>query len=93
MQDDPEQSLAFIEKAREIEADEERPPADELIKARKHSLAKARSQIEAPGGSDIADFLQYNVYRTTSTMSACGFPSEKLAGQSSVRLHLLSAGT
>ncbi|MEK9280963.1 MULTISPECIES: hypothetical protein [unclassified Bradyrhizobium] len=32
MQDDPEQSRAFIEKAREIEADEERSAADELIK-------------------------------------------------------------
>ncbi|RXG89099.1 hypothetical protein [Bradyrhizobium zhanjiangense] len=67
MQDDPEQSLAFIEKAREIEADEERPPADELINAREHALSQSSlpNQIEAPGGSDIADFLQYNVYWTT----------------------------
>ncbi|WP_018322340.1 hypothetical protein [Bradyrhizobium sp. WSM2793] len=32
MQDDPEQSRAFVEKAREIEADEVRSGADELMK-------------------------------------------------------------
>jgi hypothetical protein len=31
--DDPEQSRAFIKKAREIEADEDRSAADELLKA------------------------------------------------------------
>jgi hypothetical protein len=30
--DDPEQSRAFIKKAREIEADEEKSAADELLK-------------------------------------------------------------
>jgi hypothetical protein len=30
--DDPEQSKAFIEKAREIEADEDKSAADELMK-------------------------------------------------------------
>ena len=38
--DDPEQSKAFIEKAREIEADEEHSAADELMKR----MAKTKPQ-------------------------------------------------
>jgi hypothetical protein len=38
--DDPEQSKAFIEKAREIEADEKRSAADELMER----LAKTKPQ-------------------------------------------------
>ncbi|WP_271585725.1 hypothetical protein [Bradyrhizobium sp. CCBAU 53415] len=40
MQDDPEQSRAFIEKAPEIEGDEERSAGDELMKR----LAKTHKQ-------------------------------------------------
>ncbi|MVT65749.1 hypothetical protein GPL21_11585 [Bradyrhizobium pachyrhizi] len=43
--DDPEQSKAFIEKAREIDADEEHSPADELMKR----LASKKPQPHKPG--------------------------------------------
>jgi hypothetical protein len=41
--DDPEQSKAFIEKAREIEADEKRSAADKLMER----LAKMKPQPKA----------------------------------------------
>jgi hypothetical protein len=41
--DDPEQSKAFIEKAREIEADEKRSAADKLMER----LAKTRPEPRA----------------------------------------------
>jgi hypothetical protein len=43
-QDDPEQSKAFIEKAREIEADEKRSAADKLMER----LAKTKPEPRKP---------------------------------------------
>jgi hypothetical protein len=43
-QDNPEQSKAFIEKAREIEADEERSAADKLMER----LAKTKPEPRKP---------------------------------------------
>jgi hypothetical protein len=44
-QDDPEQSKAFIEKAKEIGADEKRSAADKLMER----LAKTKPEPRAPG--------------------------------------------
>jgi len=45
--DDPEQSKAFIEKAREIEADEKRSAADKLME----QLAKTKPEPRTKNGN------------------------------------------
>jgi len=47
--DDPAQSKAFIEKAREIEADEESSAADELIGRLAKRPPEPRAKKEKPG--------------------------------------------
>jgi hypothetical protein len=47
-QDDPEQSRAFIDKAREIEADEKHSAADKLMERLAKTKPEPRNQNEAP---------------------------------------------
>ena len=52
--DDPEQSKAFIEKAREIEADEEKSAADELMKRLAAKKPEPRTSTQSSGLSESA---------------------------------------